>query len=335
MKGVTLKRNPIALVRNFIFVEVGGYLTFVLLGALANYGEIYNELPLGHVFSYHLAETTFIFLAELVITLFLFFNWFYTYYRITPESVVYARGVLVHKKTTLLLKDIDWVGHSYSLFGKLFRYGTLEVREAASQKYVRFKFVSAPERYAALIMKFKKTGKVQAPLERPVTPSNPSEFLGKEESEHLEFKSTLRWDLRQAKVNRQLEKTAMKTIAAFLNSNGGHLVIGVGDGSAREVVGLHHDYASLPRADQDGFQNHFTQLVNAAIGPEFRQFLSLQFAKIEDKEVCVVAVAPATKPAFVRFDNNEEFYVRTGNSSTPLRVSEAATYLDLWRRRKG
>ena len=46
-------------------------------------------------------------------------------------------------------------------------------------------------------------------------------LIKKDESQNLEFKSTLRWDVKQESVNKDLEKVILKTIAGFMNSDGG------------------------------------------------------------------------------------------------------------------
>lgn len=51
----------------------------------------------------------------------------------------------------------------------------------------------------------------------------------RDEDKKLEMKSTLRYDLREGKVNKKLEYLIAKTISAFLNSEGGILIIGVDD----------------------------------------------------------------------------------------------------------
>jgi type I restriction enzyme R subunit len=48
----------------------------------------------------------------------------------------------------------------------------------------------------------------------------------------VEFKSTARWDLRDGKPNKAMEDAVVKTIAGFLNTDGGTLLIGI-DNSAR------------------------------------------------------------------------------------------------------
>jgi len=331
---LTIKRSPVSIVKNFILLQLAGYAVFLLAGALANYGELYHRFILARFLSYDVAHLTFIAGSELLLTLFIFFDWFYTYVQITPEHILYARGMFLRKKTSIPLTQIEQVTHEYDILGKLLGYGTLIVHRGNSQGPLRLYYLATPQRYVDLILKFKKgnPGVSRSLPALPPLPQDLTEFLDREENENLEFKSTLRWDLRAAKVNRQLERMAMKTIAAFLNSGGGHLVLGVADG--REVIGLTHDYKSLPRGDADGFENHFTSVFNNTIGAELRRFVKLNFARVGDKDICIVEVKPSTTPAYVRFDNSEEFYVRTGNSTTPLKVSEATAYIDVWRRRE-
>lgn len=152
-----------------------------------------------------------------------------------------------------------------------------------------------------------------------------NELLKSGENNKLEFKTSLRWDVKRNQVNKELEKTIMKTITAFLNSEGGHLVIGANDSG--EPVGLENDIASLPKQDTDGFENHFNNLFNSMVGPEFRRFIQLEFNNINGKTVCLISIEPGYKPVYLKSSDNEDFYIRTGNATTPLKISEVATYI--------
>jgi len=157
------------------------------------------------------------------------------------------------------------------------------------------------------------------------------EMLHSGEHERLEFKNSLRWDVKRDQVNKELEKAIMKTVAAFLNSDGGHVLIGVGDKG--QPTGLEKDFASLPKHDADGFENHFNNLFNQMIGPKFRRLVKLTFDKIEDKTVCLASVEPSQQPVYLKNGENEDFYIRTGNASTSLKMSEVAAYLVSWKRK--
>jgi len=140
----------------------------------------------------------------------------------------------------------------------------------------------------------------------------------------VEFKETLRLDKRRNEVSKEMEKAVIKTIVAFLNSEGGTLLIGVSDSG--EVTGLQRDYETLPKKNRDGFENHFTQVFNKMLGPEFRTLVKLWFNKIDGHEICVVQTLKGTRPVYLKLDQNEHFYIRTGNSTAPLKMSEAESY---------
>src|SRR3989344_226131 len=159
-----------------------------------------------------------------------------------------------------------------------------------------------------------------------------NEMLKTGEHEKLEFKTSLRWDMKQNQVNRELEKTVMKTVTAFLNSDGGHLLMGVDDKG--KPIGLENDFASLVRQDADGFENHFNNLFKSMVGSEFRRLIKLTFNNIENKTICLINVEPGHKPAYLRTGTGEDFYIRTGNVTTPLKMSEVAAYTSSWWRMK-
>jgi len=158
------------------------------------------------------------------------------------------------------------------------------------------------------------------------------EIISFGEHEKLEFKKSFRWDINRGQTNKDLEKAVMKTVAAFLNSNGGHLLIGVDDHG--NLTGIENDIASLPKSNTDGFENHFNNVFNIAIGPEFRRFVGLKFDKVGKNTVCLVKVEPSRKPVYLKTGDSEDFYIRTGNATTPLKMSEVATYISSWWRDK-
>jgi len=61
------------------------------------------------------------------------------------------------------------------------------------------------------------------------SPEEVLELIKKGESEKIEFKSTLRTNLYTKEIDKKIELSVLKTINAFLNSNGGTLLIGVND----------------------------------------------------------------------------------------------------------
>lgn len=146
------------------------------------------------------------------------------------------------------------------------------------------------------------------------------------ESKILEFKSSLRWDVKENRVNRYLERVITKSMAGFLNAkNGGTLLIGVDDDG--NPVGLYQDYSSLRKKDRDGFELHLGQLVARDLGESVSPFLTVTFHEIDGKDVCQVTIDPSDHPVYHLDGNETALYLRAGNATRPLPVPEAVQYV--------
>ena len=157
------------------------------------------------------------------------------------------------------------------------------------------------------------------------------ELIAEGEDDELEFKSSLRWDFKEQATNKKLEEVIVKTVAAFANSQGGTLLIGVSDSG--EILGLEGDYLSLGGANRDKFELHLRNLLNSAFGAAFvSSKLKVLFPTIGEIEICKIDIQPSAKPLVLTVkDKNgvgqEKFYVRSGNSSQELSLAEMPSYL--------
>lgn len=90
------------------------------------------------------------------------------------------------------------------------------------------------------------------------------------ESENVEFKSTLRTNLESGEKDVRMETAVLKTLVAFMNTEGGTLLIGVGDEG--EITGI----------DESNFENrdklnlHMTNLIKSRIGNDFLNYISFR-----------------------------------------------------------
>lgn len=150
-------------------------------------------------------------------------------------------------------------------------------------------------------------------------------MLTQGENKKIEFKKSLRWDYEKNEFNKELEKSVLKTIAGFLNAEGGNIIIGVTD--KKEIVGLGKDYLTLPKKNKDGFENYMTQIIRSNIGSQSLRLISADFSKLENKDICSVRVKPSEDPVFSKINGDEEFFVRVGNSTASLSISEAVSYI--------
>ncbi len=184
-----------------------------------------------------------------------------------------------------------------------------------------------------LFSRLKPKSRIVAPRLSPIREEQIKTLITNGESEHVEFKSSLRWDYREGKVNKVLEDVILKSIAAFANAKGGTLFIGVND--EPEVIGLEPDFNSLKKNDADYFELHLRKLINNQYSIRFSNtYLLMQFAVLNGKTVCVIHVAPSDYPLFLKTRNKqgqmvEKFYVRSGNASQEIvMLNEINEYIE-------
>ena len=127
------------------------------------------------------------------------------------------------------------------------------------------------------------------------------------------------------KMNKSLENVILKTISAFLNTNGGMLIIGVDDSGS--VLGLKKDYETVSKKSSDGFILTITNLINQHLGKRVHKFINLEIVNKDGKDICAVSVSKCDGPVFLGKNDNETFFIRASASSQRLSVSEVVGYI--------
>ncbi|QGY40679.1 hypothetical protein GM415_11275 [Pseudodesulfovibrio cashew] len=155
----------------------------------------------------------------------------------------------------------------------------------------------------------------------PQTPGDVLRLIAEGESSTLEFKQTLRFNLKSGKNGKEIEHASLKTVAGFLNSEGGNLLIGVADSG--EVAGFSEDNF----ANEDKALLHFNNLVNQQIGTEFSRYIDTAVLEVQGRQVLCVHCIPAGAPAILDNGKSEEFYVRSGPASRQLTLSQFYEWL--------
>ncbi|SCY48318.1 RNA-binding domain-containing protein [Desulfoluna spongiiphila] len=146
-------------------------------------------------------------------------------------------------------------------------------------------------------------------------------LIARGEGSSLEFKSTMRMNLKTDKNDKNIEIAWLKTVVAFMNTAGGIIAIGVNDDG--EIVGTAPDGFE----SEDKCRLHFRNLMNQHIGLEFTQYLHLSIGTIDGHTVLVIECERADRPVFLLNKKDESFYVRSGPSSLSLTMRQMLKYL--------
>jgi len=174
-------------------------------------------------------------------------------------------------------------------------------------------------------------GAVAAHFQRPQRESL-ADIVRAGESDRVEFKSTARVNLQTGAKDPRMEQVVAKTVAAFLNADGGTLVIGVDDTGA--PLGLKRDFGTLKTPDADRFELWLRDLFTTTLGQNAAAMVEVDFADLPraddgTAQVCRVSCRPSPRPVYLRSGRGSapELWVRSGNSSRQLSVDEAAEYV--------
>lgn len=150
---------------------------------------------------------------------------------------------------------------------------------------------------------------------------NIKDVIKKGESEKIEFKSTLRTNVYTGQIDSKIEHAAIRTVAAYLNSGGGILLLGVDDKG--EIIGLEKD--NFQSADK--MLVHFTNLLKHKIGNEYSSLIEMETFLVDEKTVLKVECRQSDKPVFVKTEGEEEFFIRNGPASMKLSGSSLVNYI--------
>ncbi len=140
------------------------------------------------------------------------------------------------------------------------------------------------------------------------------------ESDTVEFKSSLRMNLHIGRRDERLEHSVIKTLAGFLNREGGILLIGVDDNGT--PVGIESDKFK----SEDKMSLHLVNIVKARMGRSTMTRIRIGFETYQDKRIMKVLCDPSPSPVYVNDGKTERFYVRMGPSTDKLNPREFLKY---------
>lgn len=170
----------------------------------------------------------------------------------------------------------------------------------------------------------------------------------KEENHFVEFKTSSLWSVRLRddqiqesssyelkEYGREASKFIIaKTIASFLNSDGGHLIIGVKEnktGVNNEVVGIESEFFKLQDPCRDGYRRMIVDQIIKAFFPaevfhHINDFIEINFKEINGKTVCHVLARPSKTKVFINYEGKGYFFIRIDASSRELKGEDVVDY---------
>lgn len=320
--NLVIKLSPFVFIKRLAVLEfIFAFLPIMLTLALG-VERYYTATGAARTVSFSVLLTAVTTSVQILIIALVFVWWYVPSYVVSVERITLVRGGLFEARELAHTFAITHIDVAQGMLARRLDYGTLLVYTSDTAQPIRLHDLPNPAQYARLIEDMvlpELAPQAQAQLPPPAA------LISGGETQHVEFKASLQWDYRQEKRNKDLYEPVMKNLAAFMNTVGGSVLIGVADDG--QVLGLEPDYQTLGKKDSDGFENIFNMAFNTMIGAEHRHLVDVSFPVVAGQEICLATARPAAEPVYLTHKGEERFYIRTGNTSQWLTVSKAARYI--------
>ena len=154
------------------------------------------------------------------------------------------------------------------------------------------------------------------------------------EGHKLEFKSTIVFPAGgiEPNIDKQM-RVILKTIAAFQNSEGGMLYIGVNDSGS--VAGIEYDFPYLNSGESDPYKNYLPttdhyelkirNAIRVGLGPYSNRNVNFEFLNQDGKTYCKIEV---TKCVYPVFRSDSKLFQRAGNMIQILEKDEITWFIE-------
>ncbi|MGD0081504.1 MAG: tetratricopeptide repeat protein [Methanoregula sp.] len=217
-----------------------------------------------------------------------------------------------------------------------------EYREAVKLEPDNADFAKAYSRFRTILTDDEKQGKtIRSPgIAHDGLPENngspgSEEFhrlVTEGENELVEYKTSTLWSKSFTKADisasesREVHKfgretskfIVAKTLAGFLNTEGGNLIIGIKEnkkGMRNEIAGIEAEYSKLKDPTTDGYRRMIVdEVIRKYLPPEIfhnmNEFIRIQFPKIQDTTLCWLEIKKSGEGVFVRVQDEEYFFIR-------------------------
>jgi hypothetical protein len=130
----------------------------------------------------------------------------------------------------------------------------------------------------------------------------------------------------ETEQKKNIQEEIIKAIVAFLNSNGGTLIVGVDDN--KNLIGIENDYQRLSKKkDWDGWVLELRNLLDKYIDDSIISQLHLTQILKNGKTIARIDVPSSPKPIYMKYEKDEKLFIRRLNSSEKLSNRQSNEYI--------
>lgn len=141
------------------------------------------------------------------------------------------------------------------------------------------------------------------------------------ESKTVEFKESFSLDVRKGTKENYIELSALKTLVAFLNTEGGTLLVGVSDKG--ELLGINKEVDKLYK-NNDKFLLHLKNQIKQRIGEQYYPFINQRIVSVSGSYILMIECSKSSNPCYL---DSKDFFVRTNPATDKLEGPKLVGYV--------
>lgn len=319
---IVIKPGPFVMLKKVLIVEILLAVIIITLSFLTDFLLIYERFPFSDRIPLSLFGIIAFAIIQIIFLVVIFLHWNFELYEVYKDKVIHKKGLFSKSNDIRPFQSLTSIRQRQGLLGKWLNFSSIELEDANTGQVILIPDISRAEEEVENIQGIVNVVEVKTEIKKK---DEISKLIKEGENKNLEFKASFRWDIKKGAVNKDMELMIIRSIAAFLNTEGGKLLIGVTDNG--KVNGIEEDLKTVKRKNTDGFENHLMTVFTNVIGSEYSPLIDMRFEKFEDKTICVIEIDRSKEPVFFKSNNDEKLYVRAGNSTRELNVREAFKYI--------
>lgn len=177
-----------------------------------------------------------------------------------------------------------------------------------------------------------------------------SKLVSEGENESVEYKSSALWSKNYSqeqiqksnsrdlnRFKRDASKVIIaRTIAGFLNTNGGHLIIGIKENkdlNKDEIIGIESEFGKLNDPCTDGYRRMIVdEIIRKYFHPDIynhlSDYLKITFPKIENNTLCWLQMNKSDTKVFLKIDRKDYFFIRMDAETREIGGQEMVEYCE-------
>lgn len=145
------------------------------------------------------------------------------------------------------------------------------------------------------------------------------------ESATVEFKQAACRNPHTSRNDNNMRNNIVEAVAAFMNSSGGTLLIGIADDGTITGVGVEYATVNASKANWDGYELFLADLLNKSLSVTAAfQYFTITRHTLNGRDIAQVQVKPASEAVYV----NNKLYVRVGAQSKELQGPDMISYVN-------